>query len=71
MQKMVVTYTLTPTNYNRPTSVVVEAETERDAILIVKDAIRDLGECSQYVYKTRPYTAPPKGRILGTLSESP
>lgn len=67
MTKFVVTATATPTNYNRPTSYVVEAETEADARAIVKDSLRDLGSFSKYVYETKPYVAPPAGRIVGVL----
>lgn len=67
MLKFVVTVTRIPTNYNAPVSYVVEAATEDDARIIVKDAIRDLGPYQTHTYIVRPYIAPPVGRILGTI----
>lgn len=64
MPKFIVTATATPTNYNRPTSYIVEAGSEKDARAIVKDSLRDLGNMSNYVYDVKPYTPPPPGRIV-------
>ena len=65
MNKFIVTTVLTPTNYNQPNSLVVEAETEDDARAIVKDHLRDFGSYEKYTYAVKPYTPPPKGKILG------
>lgn len=65
MNKYVVTYTRTPTNFNSPTSLVVEAASGPDAVKIVRDSLRDLGTWPNYDYKHQPYEPPPAGRILG------
>ncbi len=65
MNKFVVTYTLTPTNFNYPTSLVVEAASGEDAVKIVRDHLRDFGSYSKYVYSHKPYEPPPAGRIIG------
>lgn len=69
--KWVVTATLTPTNFNRPQSYIVEAATARDAKELVKHQLRDLrtydndSPREQYDYETKPYRQPPQGRIVG------
>ena len=65
MPKFIVTTTMTPTNFNKPNSLVVEAETEQDARAIVKDHLRDFASYEKYVYAVKPYTPPPAGKILG------
>jgi len=67
MSKFVVTVTRIPTNYNHPTSYVVEAATGDDARTIVKDSVRDLGPYPVNVYHVAPYVPAPAGRILGTV----
>lgn len=67
MEKFVVTYQRMPTNFNRPSSLVVEAASEKDAQAIVKDHLRDLGPYEQFVYTTKRYAPPPAGRIVGPL----
>ncbi len=73
--KWVVTATLTPTNFNRPQSFVVEAATAQDAKEVVKHRLNDLRTYTggsldgvpreQYDYEMKPYVAPPVGRIVG------
>lgn len=65
MNKYAVIYTLTPTNFHRPESLVVEAASSPDAVKIVKDHLRDFGSYNKYVYSYQPYEPPPAGRILG------
>jgi hypothetical protein len=65
MNRYVVTATRTPTNYNQPTSYIVEAANEDDARAVLKDNLRDLGPYSVYVYTVKPYTPPPAGRVVG------
>lgn len=64
-KKWIVTFTLTPTNYNKPESKVVEAASERDAQAIVRDLIRDFS--GSYVYKVTPYEPPPPGRVIDPM----
>lgn len=65
--KFIVTATAIPTNYNRPTSYVVEAGSEKDARAIVKDSLRDFARFPNYVYDVKPYTPPPPGRIVASF----
>lgn len=67
MKKIVVTYTKTPTNYNDPRCLVVEAASPEDAVKIVKDHLRDLSGRYEYVYETRDYVPPPAGKVLGPV----
>jgi hypothetical protein len=64
MTQFVVTATAIPTAYNRPKSFVVEADSPTDAMSIVQDRLLDLGSVPNYVYEAKPYTPPPKGRIV-------
>jgi hypothetical protein len=81
MTKFIVTYTRIPTAYNEPSSLVVEAATEDDALAIVKDHLRDFASFSNFTrvalaeglavrttwtaYTVKPYTQPPPGKIIG------
>ena len=65
MTKFIVTYTRIPTNYNDPSSLVVEAATEDDAVAIVRDHLRDFASLRNFVYAVKPYTPPPPGKIMG------
>lgn len=64
--KHIVSFQKEPYNFNEWQHLVVEATTREDAIAIVRDKIRDLGEVSRYRWRVRDYAAPPAGRIIGT-----
>lgn len=70
LPQWVVLATRIPTNYNSPTSYVVEAATDRDAREIVRHQLRDLADIPNYDYKTKTYTPPPRGKVLDILQES-
>jgi len=68
MKKVIVVATKIPLNYNDPRSFIVEIGNEQhddDAIDIVKHQLKDLASMSNYVYKVRTYSPPPKGKIVG------
>ena len=67
LPQWVVSATRIPTNFNSPTSYVVEAETDRDAREVVRYQLRDLADIPNYDYKTKPYTPPPRGKVLDIL----
>ncbi len=67
MNKYVVTVQLMPTNFNRPTSYVVEANSSTDARAVLKDELRDLGKMEKYTYDVKDYVPPPAGRVVGRV----
>lgn len=69
MKKFVVAYARIPTNYNPTQRLVVEAETEADARVIVRDHVGDNGPglANYDIQKVELYKPPPAGRIVGAL----
>jgi len=69
MKRWLVTYTRIPTNYNDDHTLVIEAESAADAVMLAKHHLADLGDLSRNAYKAREFVPPPAGRVMSVCRE--